>query len=115
MIGLIILGHGSNLPSYRDVVEIHKRRIENLGIFNEVRTAFIIEEPKLDYVIKDMKSEKILIVPLFIAWGEHLEEIKRMLNGLDNVILCDPIGKSELVTCAILASALSKCFKIRVD
>lgn len=106
MIGLIILGHGSNLPNYRDVVEIHRKRIEELGVFNEVRTAFIIEEPRIDDVISEMKSEKILVVPLFISWGEHLREIKEKIQSFDNVVLCNPIGESELVTYAIILSAL---------
>ncbi len=109
MIGLVILGHGSNLPDYRRVVELHRERLEKLGVFGEVRTAYVIEEPKLTDVLRDMKSEKVLVVPLFIAYGEHLREIEKALSEFgDRVVICDPIGESELVTHAILISALRR-------
>jgi sirohydrochlorin ferrochelatase len=108
MIGLVILGHGSNLPEYRKVVETHRERLEKLRIFDEVRTAYVIEDPKLSDVLKDMASEKIFVVPLFIAYGEHLREIESIANEDSRVILCDPIGESELITYAIVLSALRR-------
>ncbi|WP_457550158.1 sirohydrochlorin chelatase [Archaeoglobus sp.] len=109
MIGLVILGHGSNLPDYRRTVEMHRERLEKLGIFGEVKTAYVIEDPKLTDVLRDMRSEKVLVVPLFIAYGEHLREIEKALSEFgDKVVICDPIGESELVTYAILISALRR-------
>ncbi len=107
MIGLVILAHGSRLPEYKETVEMHKKRIENLGVFDEVATAYIVEKPSLSDVISKMRSEKILVVPLFISKGEHLKEIESVLKD-ERAILCDPIGESELVTFAIVLSALKR-------
>ena len=106
MIGLILLGHGSKLPDYRRVVERHRERIEEFGIFDEVRTAYIMEEPRLMEVLSEMESDVIFVVPLFISYGEHLREIEEIVRGDGRVRLCKPIGESELLTYAIVLSAL---------
>ncbi len=106
MIGLVILGHGSNVKDYRIVVERHRERIERLGLFDEVRTAYVIEEPKLEDVLKKMRSDRIFVVPLFIAYGEHLKEIEKRIDD-ERVVMCRPIGYSDLVTLAIILSAVN--------
>ncbi len=114
MIGLLIVGHGSNLPYYREVLEVHKKRIEEMGLFNEVEVALLMENPRIDDVIRRMKSDKIFVVPLFISHGRHTMDMRRSLgagNGIakvygKEVYLCDPIGRDVLVTYAIILSAL---------
>ncbi len=117
MRGLVIVGHGSRLPYYREVMELHKERIERTGLFDEVRLAFAAHNrrPTVDEVIREMKSEVIYVVPLFIAYGVHTTEelpealgfkggtgvIEGEFDG-KKVILCEPIGKDIFVTYAIL-------------
>ena len=111
MRGLIIVGHGSQLPYFREVMETHKRRIEKTELFDEVEVAYIMNEPKLDKAIRRMRSDVIYVVPLFISHGQHTKvDIPKAL-GFDGrvgnvdgkkVILCDPIGKDIFVTYAIL-------------
>ena len=112
MIGLIILGHGSNLPYYRKVLELHRKRIEEMGIFDEVRTAFVIEKPDVFEVIESMIAENIFIVPLFIAYGQHIEELVKSLEQRKfegkKIYICKPIGEDWLVTYAILISFLKE-------
>ena len=117
MRGLVIVGHGSKLPHYRKVMEIHKERIEKTGLFDEVRLAFSAHgrRPTVDEVIREMESEEIYVVPLFIAYGHHTTEDLPKALGFDfregriegkfegkRVILCEPIGEDVFVTYAIL-------------
>ncbi|MEM0350633.1 MAG: CbiX/SirB N-terminal domain-containing protein [Archaeoglobaceae archaeon] len=120
MRGLVIVGHGSQLEHYREVMEKHKERIEKAGIFDEVRIAFAARKrkPSPDEAIRSMKSDTIFVVPLFISYGLHVtEELPEMLGfpkgkgkkeGIfegKRVIICEPIGEDYLVTLAIINSA----------
>ncbi len=115
--GLIIMGHGSKLHYYKEVMEFHRERIMKSGFFDEVELAFAAHgrKPTVDEVIKKMESKEIYLVPLFMAYGVHTaEELPEMLGfefregtvelSLDGkkVILCEPVGRDELITYAIL-------------
>jgi len=115
--GLVIVGHGSKLKYYREVMEFHRKRIIKTGFFDEVELAFAAHgrKPTVDEVVKKMESREIYLVPLFMAYGVHTaEELPEMLGfkfregavefEIDGkkVILCEPVGKDELITHAIL-------------
>ena len=117
--GLVIVGHGSQLDHYRQVIEKHRRRIEESGAFDEVRIAFAARKrkPSPDEAIRKMKCDVIYLVPLFISYGLHVtEDLPEMLGfpkgrGLKKgifdgkkVVICEPIGEDVLVTYAILNS-----------
>ncbi|MBO8183358.1 MAG: CbiX/SirB N-terminal domain-containing protein [Archaeoglobus sp.] len=106
MKGLVIAGHGSRSSAFRDVLELHKRRIEKLGLFAEVRIAFVEEgDPPLQKVIEDMKSESIFIVPLFISPGYHVSEnIPEIVRKIEDkeIFICDPVGDDIFVSFAII-------------
>ncbi len=115
--GLVIVGHGSKLHYYREVMEFHRERIKKAGFFDEVELAFAAHDrkPTVDEVVKRMKSKEIYLVPLFMAYGVHtVEELPELLGfefkegvveiemDKKRVILCEPVGKDELITHAIL-------------
>ncbi len=115
--GLVIVGHGSKLHYYREVMEFHRERIKKAGFFDEVELAFAAHgrKPTVDEVVKKMESEEIYLVPLFMAYGVHTAEELPELLGFEfregavelemegkRVILCEPVGKDELITHAIL-------------
>ncbi|AGK60569.1 hypothetical protein Asulf_00548 [Archaeoglobus sulfaticallidus PM70-1] len=117
--GLVIVGHGSQLPHYREVMEKHRDRIEKSGVFDEVRIAFAARnrKPSPDEAIRSMQSEVVYVVPLFISYGLHVtEDLPEILNfpkGIGvkegefegkKVIICEPIGEDIFVTYAILNS-----------
>ncbi len=107
MRGLVIVGHGSRIGNFRDVLELHKRRIEMLGYFDEVKIAFVMEEPKVEEVIEEMRSDEIYVVPVFISEGEHVIDIRKRVKSFgDRVKMCDPIGREVFVTMAIVNSAI---------
>ncbi|MCD6492507.1 MAG: sirohydrochlorin cobaltochelatase [Archaeoglobaceae archaeon] len=117
MRGLVIVGHGSQLPHYREVMEKHKKRIEKAGIFDEVKIAFVARKrkPSPDEAIREMKSDTIYLVPLFISAGLHVtEDLPEMLGfpkgggkreGIfegKRIVVCDPIGEDLFITHAII-------------
>mgnify|MGYP000179842344 CR=1 FL=1 len=122
--GLVLVGHGSRLPHYLEVMNYHKQRIENMGLFSEVRIAFVYTKPHVDDVIREMKSSEIYVVPVFISHGvhttkdipeslglkraeEHEERIEGIFDG-KKIVLCSPIGSDPLITYAILNSVFGK-------
>ena len=123
--GLVIVGHGSKLSHYREVMEKHKRLIEQFGIFDEVRIAFAARrrKPSPDEVIREMNCDVIYVVPLFISYGLHVTEDLPEVLGFPKgrgvkvgtidgkkVIVCEPIGEDLFITYAILNSV----FKINL-
>ena len=126
MRGLVLVGHGSRLPHYLEVMNYHRRRIESMGIFGEVKIAFVYTEPHVDDVVKEMESSEIYVVPVFISHGVHTTkdipeslglkagkdgEGKGRVEGIfdgKKIILCSPIGSDPLITYAILNSVFGK-------
>jgi len=114
MKGLLLLGHGSKIPGFNDVMEFHKKRISKIGIFDEIAIAYVSISPGLKEIINEMKSDEIYIVPLFMSHGAHTKELPSLLglnsnsgeyNGV-KVTICNPIGNDELITYAILNSVI---------
>ncbi|MDW8013682.1 MAG: CbiX/SirB N-terminal domain-containing protein [Archaeoglobaceae archaeon] len=117
MKGLLIVGHGSELPHYSEVMEKHRKRLEESGIFDEVKIAYAARKrkPMPDEVIRSMRSNVIYVVPLFISAGIHvtqeLPEILGFKKGEKEgtfdgkkIVICDPIGEDIFVTLAIINS-----------
>ncbi len=114
MKALILLGHGSKVPGFEEVMEYHKNRVEEMNIFDQIEIAYASTEPGIQEVVEKVSGEEVYIVPLFMAHGAHLEELPSLL-GLEGrkgkykdkeIIICDYIGKSELITHSIINSAI---------
>ena len=118
--GLVIVGHGSPLPHYAKVMELHRNRIRDFGIFDEVEIAYATgdREPNPLDVVKKMSSEVIYLVPLFLSNGLHVTKDLPAFFGLEEgegikiteidgkkVVICEAIGEDLFVTYAILNSA----------
>ncbi len=109
MKGLVIAGHGSKSSDFKSVLLLHKKRIEKLGVFEEIEIAFVEEgSPSLAEIIDSMKSEVIFIVPLFISSGYHVSENIPELVGKaksskqKKITICDAVGDDVFVTFAII-------------
>ena len=66
------------------------------GGYEEVRVGFLKEEPLVADCLKDLKTDRVLVVPDFLAEGYFTRQvIPGMLNKLDNndlAIYCPPVG-----------------------
>lgn len=114
--GLVLLGHGSKVPGFEEVMEYHRKRIEEMGIFDQIEIAYVSAEPGLLEIMDKIDCGEVYIVPLFMAHGAHMEELPSLL-GLKGksgdykgrkVFICNYIGKSELITHAVINSAVKE-------
>lgn len=114
--GVIVLGHGSRLPSGLEVVEKTCDRVARvLGSGARVRPAYMeLAEPGMDQVVADLLAEGPLesctIVPLFLTAGRHVRhQIPRMVQDLEAAYpqvafrLTDHIGPDPLLGDLVLA------------
>ena len=114
MRALILLAHGSKVKECLKSVELHKRRIEKLDLFDEIFIAFLEFDPSLDEIIEKCRSSVVYVVPLFMSYGIHtLEDIPKIVKKAKNksrkkIILCEPVGTDPLITYAILNKVMEK-------
>ncbi len=72
---LVLIGHGTKRnPKSRKSIENHAARIRQKGVFQEVHSVFLEEEPMLDRTATISSSEYVAAVPLFISDGFHTED-----------------------------------------
>jgi sirohydrochlorin cobaltochelatase len=74
-VGLAVVGHGTerNAHSAR-AIRYHTDRIRERDRFDEVRALFMDEEPAVDDLTTHFESERLVLVPLFVADGYHTQE-----------------------------------------
>lgn len=118
---LVLLGHGStlNADSSRPVRE-HASRMRRSGLFSEVATGFWKEQPTVCGCLRQVRSPRVFVVPMFISEGYFTEEvIPRELGMLDGhgtlqrrrrigdqeVHYCRPVGTHASMTQLILERA----------
>lgn len=117
---MVIVGHGSPLPHYARVMEEHRKRIESFGVFDEVKIAYATgdRKPTPDEVVREMQSELIFLVPMFLSYGIHVtKDLPSFFNlpegeGMKvaefegkKIVVCEPIGEDLFISYAILNSA----------
>lgn len=114
-VALVLAGHGSTLnadssaPTYRHADELRRRRI-----FREVHECFWKEEPHFRDGLRQVESEVVCIVPLFISNGYFTETVlprefglkgpRTLRDGLD-IRYCDPVGTHPEMTGVLLHRA----------
>jgi sirohydrochlorin ferrochelatase len=124
MMGMLLVGHGSSMPYNKDLVETTGRMIAAQNMDFVVKCGFMnINSPSIRESLESFRHEKIdalVVVPLFLARGVHIEkdipaEIglpegqKRgtfALNGTSVPLLyADPIGSDPLLASLMLKNA----------
>jgi sirohydrochlorin cobaltochelatase len=76
MQALVIVAHGSHLnPDASAPTYTHADTVRAAGGFDEVRTAFLEEEPSVREVLRTVESHEIYVVPLFVSEGYFTEEV----------------------------------------
>lgn len=113
---LILVGHGSHHSSDSSApVYAHAERIRKAGIFDEVLEAFWKEEPSLGDALDLVDSDRVWIVPLFLAEGYFTRDVLPRELGLATprpeveVHYCPPIGTHPKMVQLVLQRARSIC------
>ena len=72
---LAVLGHGTprNPESERNIYQ-QTDYVRELDVFGEVVTVFLDQEPNMQDVFEMVHARRVVMVPLFIADGWHVEE-----------------------------------------
>mgnify|MGYP000897121095 FL=1 len=122
--GMLLVGHGSKLPYNKDLVETTARLIAEKTDEYIVRAGFMsLNTPTVQEQLEAFRKEKIemlVVVPLFLARGVHIEkDIPEILglsggaragtfhmNGKDvPLVYASPIGSDPLLAELMLKNA----------
>ncbi len=68
-----VLGHGTprNAKSEANIYE-QSERVREMGLFDEVVTVFMDQEPNMRGLLDAVRAETVVVVPLFVADGWHV-------------------------------------------
>jgi sirohydrochlorin cobaltochelatase len=68
-----VLGHGTprNAKSEANIYE-QSERVRAMGVFGEVVTVFMDQEPNMRGLLETVAGETVVVVPLFVADGWHV-------------------------------------------
>jgi sirohydrochlorin cobaltochelatase len=105
---LLIVGHGTERhPDSGATACRHAAQIAARGIFAEVATGFLDEQPTVPEALDALSATQCVAVGLFVDAGEHGEEdIPALLAPAgDRAVYAGPIGPDSLVTELILEQA----------
>ncbi len=122
--GMLLVGHGSTMPYNKELVETTGKLIAAHTREFIVKCAFMnMNTPSIEDALADFKKEKIdalVVVPLFLARGVHIEKdipgviglpegVKRgtfVLNGKTiPLVYADPIGSDPLLADLMVKNA----------
>ncbi|NDA26804.1 MAG: hypothetical protein EBZ05_08215 [Verrucomicrobia bacterium] len=99
---VILAGHGStkNRDSSRHTRET-ARRLQNRGIFKEVRAGFWKESPSFQEVFQGLEAKEAIVVPWFLTRGYFVEKVlaEQFASTPIPVRVAEPIGsRAEIVS-----------------
>ena len=122
--GLLLVGHGSSLPYNKQIVEETARMVSRKDPGYIVKSAFMnMNRPTIREALDEFKKEdvdSIIVVPLFLARGVHInKDIPEVLglkegsyrgsllkNGSEiPLVYADPIGSDPLLAELMLKNA----------
>jgi sirohydrochlorin cobaltochelatase len=114
---VVLFGHGSRDPQWREPMEAVARRIRARVAQVEVRCAFLeIEQPDLASAVAELAAagaESVRILPMFLGAGRHArEDLPRLIEQCRHahptlaIDLQPPIGESPRVLDLIATLAL---------
>ncbi len=85
MEALVLVGHGSRLPYSKEMVSTIANKIREKNLYDIVEIGMMeFNEPTIPQAIKsaiDKGAKKIIVVPVFLAHGNHtMRDIPKMLG-----------------------------------
>ena len=123
--GLLLVAHGSSTdPESGEPARRQARTIADLGLFDEVGTAFWKEEPALRDGLTVVKADEVFVVPFFISSGYYTEELVPREIGIQKGVnrrqdrtihYCEPVGTHPRMTEVLLHRAESALKESAVD
>lgn len=106
---LVLVGHGSKY-SEDDVLPYYVKYFTDSGQFSQVCACYLEREPRVDTILKNIKAERIYVMPLLLAHGYHTKVtipdalgIKKSHDfaGGKEIFYLEPLGRSEHIAMLI--------------
>jgi len=103
---LLLVGHGSKSKHADDVLPYYVDFFRAGGEFDEVLACYLEQEPGVKDILTSIKSDRVFVMPLFIAHGYHTRitvpealgiKSARSLIGGKEIVYLEPLGRSELI------------------
>ncbi|MEQ8666250.1 MAG: CbiX/SirB N-terminal domain-containing protein [Rhodospirillales bacterium] len=105
---LILLAHGSSMPSGADMARKHAETLRELGLFADVRAAFLRDTPHPRDLIEAEDARDIYVVPFMASDGYSIDTLIPEALGLSGPLterisegtrrrihMCRPVGTHE--------------------
>jgi sirohydrochlorin cobaltochelatase len=122
--GMLLVGHGSKMPYNKELVENTGKLIAGRSPEYKVKCAFMnMNKPSIEDALEEFKKENVdvlVVVPLFLAKGVHIEKDIPSLIGLPEgqkkgtfvingrnvpLVYADPIGSDPLLADLMIKNA----------
>lgn len=109
MLGILVLSHGSRRKEYNELLKEFAVKLKEKHSYSLVTTAYMeFDSPTLAEGVKeliDKGAERIIVVPLFLAPGNHMvrdipeeiEKVKKLLGKDIDIQLASYIGVDERI------------------
>lgn len=103
---LVLVGLGSDAGSGRQrTTEYHAARIRERGLYDEVRTCYLMRNPAVECLRYNVTNERVVVVPMSLTRNDATDERIPTAIELDRggLSYAAPVGDHELVTDALFA------------
>lgn len=94
-VAVILAGHGSQIsPETAGVVWRYVDALRQMGIADEITASFWKEQPEFSQVLKTVRADTVVIVPLFTSSGYFIQQIIPAEMGLDDGAVTHQDGRT---------------------
>jgi sirohydrochlorin cobaltochelatase len=95
-VSLFIAGHGTEKdPASRKSIDAQVALIRETGLYAQVESVFIEEEPRVSTCVELAKTKNILVVPFFMSEGMHVQEDLPVMLGTAARVVKERLAKKQ--------------------
>ena len=95
-VSLFIAGHGTEKdPASRKSIEAQVGLIRESGLYAQVESVFIEEEPRVSACVELAKTKNIVVVPFFMSEGMHVQEDLPVMLGTPARVVKERLAKNQ--------------------
>jgi sirohydrochlorin cobaltochelatase len=95
-VSLFIAGHGTEKdPASRKSIDRQAALIRDSGVYAQVESVFIEEDPRISACVDLAKTKNIVVVPFFMGEGMHVQEDLPVMLGTLERVLRERLAKGQ--------------------
>jgi sirohydrochlorin cobaltochelatase len=93
---LFIAGHGTEKDaSSRKAIDAQTNLIGSLGLYAQVESVFIEEDPRISACVDLARAKNIIVVPLFMSEGTHTQEDLPVMLGTPARVVKERLARGQ--------------------